>query len=298
MKAYIKHHPHSAGKWIYRGYKSAWEELGFDTEFYDNLSNIDNEEYIIMAIDADINSSNIKIIEKAKKAFIFANANTFPNPWGHHPNFLCACDINTIQHLNSLENTYLWTFGKVDKFHNKWKNVNTIPLAFDSINYKSLKDGSYKFDVCYIGGWANNGFNEKRKIMIDHFATLKDSGLRCGIFIDKDLTFEQENYILCNSKIALNIHDAYQRILGFDSNERTFKSLGLTGTLVCDNIGQVKNIFPHLELYENPQQMLKMVKEILSKPSSELENIKSENRQIILKDHTYISRVNQFRSFI
>ena len=293
MRIYVKEHVHAAGKWIYNGYKSAWEELGFDARYYKDLIDINDNEYMLMTLDQDIDSSNIRIVEKAKKAFVYAQSNHYPDPWGMHPNFKCLCPDATIQLLNSMENVYLWSFGEITNFHNKWKKVNTVLLAFDSINYKILKENSYKFDVCFIGGWANNGFNEKQKIMIEHFLAIKESNLNAGIFINKNLTHEQENFVLCNSKVALNIHDAYQRILGLDSNERTFKSLGLTGVLVCDNITQVKNIFPYLDLYESPQQMVEMIKEMVDKPSDELEEIKEENRQIILRNHTYINRINQ-----
>lgn len=300
MKIYIKEHFYCAGKWIYSGYKAAWEKIGFDAKYYTNIGEINDSDYFLMAVDADITKpSTLSVVKKAKKAFIYAGANTFPKPWGTHPNFRCICDNKTIERLNAMDNVYLWSFGDAPKeFVFKWKKVNPLPLAFDSINYKNLKEDSYKFDVCYIGGWANNGFNEKQKIMIEHFSLLKGSGLKCGIFINKDLTQEQENFVLCNSKVSLNIHDAYQRVLGFDSNERTFKSLGLTGALVCDKVTQVKNIFPHLELYESPQQMLEMIKELVNKPPKELEELKNENRQIILKNHTYINRVEQLRSFV
>ena len=169
-------------------------------------------------------------------------------------------------------------------------------LAFDSINYKTTQTEEYTFDVCFVGGWANNGFNEKRKIMLKHFAELQSSGLKCGVFINKNLTHEQENHILCNSKVALNIHDAYQRVLGLDSNERTFKSLGLTGALVCDNITQVKNVFPSLELYDTPKQMVELIKHYVDMPLADLEQVKKTNRELINKEHTYINRVEQLRN--
>jgi hypothetical protein len=88
-----------------------------------------------------------------------------------------------------------------------------VPLAFDNISYEYLEDSKFKFDVCFVGGRANNGFDEKYKIMMTHFSAFKDSGLKCGIFVGRNLTHEQENKLLYNSKVAINIHDAYQRTL-------------------------------------------------------------------------------------
>ena len=55
MKIYIKEHKSHAGKWIYAGYKSAWEQLGYDVEYYSVLHDIKEENYQLMAIDADVN---------------------------------------------------------------------------------------------------------------------------------------------------------------------------------------------------------------------------------------------------
>lgn len=293
MRTYIKEHLFGAGKWIYRGYKSAWEQKGFNAEYYTELAEIDGDEYILMTVDSDIDLYNLKYVEKAQKAFVYVQPNSFPSPWGTHPNFQCLCDDETIQHLNSMENVFLWSFGKVTDFHNKWKDVYEIPLAFDSVNYKNEKRESCGYDVCFVGGWANNGFNEKKKIMLEHLSPFMESNLKCGFFVGKDISHEQENLMLYNSKVAINIHDAYQKIYGLDTNERTFKSLGLTGCLISDEVECLKSLFPDLPLANSPQKMLEMVLEYVYKPSSILEEMKESNRLLIEKEHTYISRVNK-----
>jgi len=297
MRVYIKNHSSHAGHWIYnKGYVGGWESKGYETILYNSLSEIDDSDYYLMSVDSDINLQNLHVIKNSIKSFVYAQPNSFPEPWGRHPNFKCLCADNVIDSLNSIDNCKLWSFGDNAKFHNKWKSVDRILLAFDSVNYKDLRKGEYVYDVCFIGGWANNGFNEKKRIMLEHFAELHNSGLKCGIFINKNLTHEQENQVLSNSKVALNIHDAYQRVLGLDSNERTFKSLGLTGALVCDNITQVKDTFPSLELYESPKQMIELIKHYVETPSDELEEIKKKNRELINNEHTYIKRVEQLTS--
>jgi len=40
MKVFVKKHPAHAGKWIYEGYKNAWNSLGYDTEYYNSLDDI------------------------------------------------------------------------------------------------------------------------------------------------------------------------------------------------------------------------------------------------------------------
>jgi hypothetical protein len=294
---FIKRHRSHAGKWIYKGYKATWESLGYSAHYYDNLAEISSfkERYYLMAIDGNIRASTaLDIVKGSQKTFLYVQPNWFPEPWGLHPNFQCHCPDKAIEALNELSNVFLWSFGGDSKYHNKWKSVATIPLAFDSINYKPIKNENYsKYDICFIGGWADNGFDEKRKIMIEIFSKFMKSGLNCGFFINKNISHEQETMILNNSKITLNIHDAYQRILGNDTNERTFKSLGLNGLLVSDTVRQLNQLLPNVKTSLDSDELVKIVKDYLSLTEKELNNIKEENRQNILDNHCYTNRVEQ-----
>ena len=290
---------HGAGYWIYKGYQEAWRELGYEVSglSHENyyIDSIDGD-YIIMVPDAYVGPGSSEIIEKSYKTFVYAQPNKFPDPWGQHPNFKCLCHADIIELLNEKNNVFLWSFSDIEDpslFH-KWKKVNTVPLAFDSVSYEPVKDEKYtKYDVCFIGGWANNGFNEKRKIMLECFKEFKGSGLNCAFSVGKNISHEQENAILCNSKVALNIHDAYQRVLGFDTNERTYKSLGLTGVLVSDEVRQLESMFPNVKTSNDPVKLIEHIKDYISLTEKELNDIKEENRQNILDNHCYTHRVEQ-----
>ena len=94
------------------------------------------------------------------------------------------------------------------------KEVDNYPERFSpNVLFRPLFQEFILPNICYIGGRANNGFDEKYKIMLKYFAKFRHSKLKTGIFINKNLTHEQENLILCNSKVCLNIHDYYQRTL-------------------------------------------------------------------------------------
>ena len=305
-----------AGHWIYNGYKKAWECLGYETKYLSGLPDeideiyqlaLEGHEYRMMLTDsfysqlrkAAVSRFNMDdevkvIVKKCDAIYLFAQPNNFPMPWGSHPNFKCLCAPELIEESNSLDNIKLWSFANINReYFPLWKHIDTVPLAFDNISYEYLEDEKYKFDVCFVGGRANNGFDEKYSIMMKHFLAFKDSGLKCGFFVGKNLTHEQENKILFNSKVSINIHDAYQRKLGLDTNERTFKSLGLTGVLVSDKIGQVNNLFPDVKTTNDAKEMVKFVKEYVNMPEKELQKIKTENRKLILEKHTYTNRVKQ-----
>ena len=250
-----------AMKWIYNGYHNAWENLGYTPYYMDKPDHAlqhmcelstSGQDYYIMASDIfwkavrdaclelDMEEGFDAVIKNSKKFFLFVLPVKFPPPWGGHNNFRTLLTTELIEFINEMDNHKLWTFIDSERedvkknFFSPWKDVKTVPLAFDNISYKYLEDEKYKFDVCYIGGRADNGFDEKYKIMWDHFSAFKDSGLKCGIFLGRNLTHEQENKILYNSKVSINVHDAYQRELGLDTNERTYKALGLTGVMVSE----------------------------------------------------------------
>ena len=304
MKIYVYDYPSHAGKWIYSAYHKAWTAKGFNVvkiPIDKGLSEtVDtSEEYMLMVTDMSAKGpESLEVVEKSYKTFMYAQPNQFPHPWGTHLNFISLASPETISNINKLENVVLWTFGDdTESYHTKWKEVNSIPLAFDSIGYtRTINEKYKKFDICFVGGWANNGFNEKRKIMIDIFSKFKASNLTCAFFVEKNLSHDQETELLSSSRVALNIHDAYQRHLGTDTNERTFKSLGLNGCLVSDTVGQLNGLFPDIKTSLNSNELVQITEQYLSLTEKELEDIKEQNIQNILENHCYTNRVESLLS--
>lgn len=297
-KVYIKSHDSGAGAWIYLGYKNAWSSLGYETLYFTNLDEISEEpgSYYLQAVDSDINTkAAYQAVKNAKKAFIFAQTNSFPSPWGTHPNFQCHCPDEYIELLNNLSNVYLWSFTNTKNctYHDKWKDVQYIPLAFDDVAYQPEQEKKYEYDICYVGGFADNGFNEKTAIMQDYFSELSNLGLNLGISINQNISMQEEANLLYNSKIAINIHDKYQHVLGLDSNERTFKSLGLNGFLISDDVKEVGNLFSDVPLAKSPRDMCRLVEKYLDE---DLSQTKVQNRNLILEKHTYKNRVRELLS--
>lgn len=293
MKVYCVNYSNYAGKWIYNGYKAAWQSMGFDVNGLHQLKD-EEEDYYLMITDSWVTKDRIRFLQKAKKVFLFVQPNVFPSPWGLHPNFVSQADDYIIEEINALENVKLWTFVDVrEEFYFKWKkSINTVPLAFDNINYIPNRNENFsKFDVSFVGGWADNGFDEKRKIMIKTFQHFKESNLKCGFFVNKNLTHQQECDLLANSKVCINIHDAYQRSLGLDTNERTFKSLGLNGLLVSDTVQQLNTLFPDVPTSLETKKIISDIKRFLSLTDEEAYVIRNNNKINILNNHTYQKRI-------
>jgi spore maturation protein CgeB len=299
MRIYIKEHPFGAGKWIYKGYESAWRHLGFEVKLYKDLLEIQDTDYDLMAIDYDVRSEeHVEALRRAKRAYLYVQPNRFPSPWGAHPNFVSQVSASLLTPLNQSIGIFKWSFAETEgsQFYSGWNQVNYVPLAFDSINYKDLSSDKYSFDVCYVGGWANNGFNEKQKIILEHLSAFKESGLRCGFAVNRGISHEQENKLISNSRVAINIHDAYQHALGLDTNERTFKSLGLCGIIVSDKVDCLPNLFPDIQMARSPKEMVDMVRQVCDMPDDLLLQEKMKNRNNILSNHTYIQRAKKLLS--
>jgi len=128
------------------------------------------------------------------------------------------------------------------------------------------------------------------KEMLDAFV---QSGLRCAFYVDRNIFHDKENELLLTSKVSLNIHDAYQRQLGLDTNERTFKSIGINGLLVSDDVDQVTDIFPNVHVSNDPKSLIAKVKEYCSFDDNTLLRMKRENIQNVLDNHTYVERVKE-----
>lgn len=293
---YIKKHPPNtgAGFWIYQGYKRAWEQLGYTVRWYEIPIDIKTDKpFYIMTNDSFISESMINLMELSERTFLFVQPGTFPEPWGNHPNFISACQKQFVAKLNDMENVIKWTWCQNKKYHEMWNNIYTIPLAFDNIGYSDFSYNKHlNFDVCFVGGVANNGFNEKIKIMQDMLGFLSKTELKCGFFVNKNIPHQAEREIIYSSKVCLNIHDKYQRVLGLDTNERTFKALGLNGCLVSDDVTQVNTIFPDVFVDNDPEKLLEKIRSYIRNPE-QLQVLKEKNRSLIIEKHTYVHRVKE-----
>lgn len=291
-RVYIEKYTQNAGLYIYTGMQKAWENIGYEVELYsENLPLLDDSNIMLYEHNLE-NLECIELLSTYKKVFLFVLATSMPKHWGSHPNFVSLNPHR--KEINKIPNIVKWTFCKADnEYFNGWDGeIKHIPLAFDNLTYQKIEDPAYAYDVCYIGTWADNGFNEKKKRLISYLGEFKKSGLKCGFFINKGLTLEQEAKVLYNSKICLNIHDQYQIELGLDTNERTWKGLGLTGCVVSDRVKVLDEYnLLGLQQVDTPEEMVETCSKICMSDGARL--LAPVVRQNILDNHTYVHRVKQ-----
>jgi hypothetical protein len=297
MRIFLQKNDQQAWKWITQGYEKAFSYFDFETIIVDDLKKIDtSKEYYIFYREDGVNDSTIDILKNSKQTYLYVQPNHFPYHWGQHPSWQCSVSKENITKLNSFDNIKKWTFCSDLSFFNLWNDVHIMPLAYDSISYQSKEVADYKYDICFIGGFADNGFNEKIKNMQEVLGAFIESGLKCGFSVNGNVSHEIENSVLNESKISLNIHDLYQRVVGLDSNERTFKSLGCNGLLLCDYVKQVKDLFPFCYCSNNPKDLIDKAREYCYLSINDLNEIKQKNKIFISENHTYIKRVEKFIS--
>ena len=296
MKIYIQRHSEFAGKWIYSGYAHAWAYLDYQVKFISQLEEIkDDSDYWLFITDGIINEQNLKYLKNSGKTFLYVQPNYFPHHWGKHPNFVCSLSPELIDKINNIKNIKKWTFGyDTETYYPLWKNVTSMPLAYDNINYITEETFDYKYDICFVGGFANNGFNEKVVIIQNTLNAFLKAGFKCGFSVGQNISHELENHVLNKSKVALNIHDLYQRTLGLDTNERTFKSLGCNGTLISDSVKQIDLLFHNCFQSNDVDKLIEKTKEFCQLDIEELNSYKKQNKKIIDDEHTYIKRVEKF----
>jgi hypothetical protein len=109
------------------------------------------------------------------------------------------------------------------------------------------------------------------------------------------LALMDEASIYASSLISINVHEKFQRELGGDCNERTFKIPLCGGFEVVDNVACIKKYFiPGVEMIiaENDQNWVDMVHHYLKNPEERMPIIQA-GKQRVLRDHTYHQRVEQ-----
>jgi hypothetical protein len=293
MKVAIRKYSPDEGAWFWitRGIELAFQNLGWDVDRFEDPHKTQADLLLCYLGDNAYDCTHFP------KKIMFITPNYFPGIWNNHENYVSniAKDKNAVEKINSDKSILKWTFCDFDNvdYWNDWDNLLTSPLAYDNFSYPAKEIDEYKYDVFYCGSWANNGYNSKKKRIIEFLGEFKDSGLKCGFFVNKNLPHEKEIELMRSSRVCVNIHDDYAVELGLDTNERTFKALGANGLLVSDRVQQIARLDLPVQMVDTPKEMVQAVQELVSM------NLDSHaNREMILEKHTYTNRVEEWLNLI
>ncbi len=195
----------------------------------------------------------------------------------------------------------------------------TIPLACDKTICFPEYSKKFKADISFIGTYLP----QKREVMKERLFPLKSKydlklygqdwilkdfllswGQKFGQYYNINLLkkiqkpklmLEDERRIYSSSTICVNIHEDYQRQLGGDCNERTFKIPACGGFEIVDDIAYVRKYFKEGEeivIVKNKDDWFQKIDYYIKNPEKRLPIIEA-GRKKVLKEHTYHKRAEQ-----
>ncbi len=195
----------------------------------------------------------------------------------------------------------------------------TIRLAADKTMHFPEYDERFRSDVSFIGTYLP----EKRKFIEEYVYPLRKRYNLClygqdwtywqrllgtiqrgGQYFNlpflrsiqkAKLALEDERKIYNSSLISINIHEAYQKKLGGDCNERTFKIPLCGGFEITDDVACIRDLFvPEKEIIiaKNKQDWFDKIDYYIKNPEKREPIIKAGRRKV-MQEHTYHNRVKQ-----
>lgn len=195
----------------------------------------------------------------------------------------------------------------------------TLPLAADRISLKPIYEECYQADVSFVGTYLP----EKRHFLNDNVIPL---GKRYNLKLyGQDWTFgdrmlgwvqrggqyfnipllssirkprlklEDEAKIYASSTVSINVHEDYQKRMGTDCNERTFKIPFSGGFEITDDVACIRTYFKENEeivIAKNKDDWFDKIEFFIRNPEKRIPIIEA-GRKRVLAEHTYHHRVSQ-----
>ena len=317
-----------ADRWIYEGYKHAFEDKGH--EVFPLTENDDIEEVlkninpnIFIAHQSQINSKNFKIFNDAKKrgVKIFQQVD-----------FLVFNDPEKLEFVKKGIGDFYWDEADEERMEKLGFSRITGHKFFEIPNAANVKYNfpaqpveKYKCDIVFLGAYMSEkkeGFKRMLYPLMKKYDvrlygpgwTLRDNFLR-GIgkiarkfgavaiadFVNiKRVTIlqEDENKLYASAKICINFH-----VRGRDGvdyalvNERAFKIPASGGFEISDYIPSLRRYFTEDEVVmaENEKDWFDKIDFFLKNDQERL-RIQKKGTERALKDHLYHNRVDKIVS--
>ncbi len=194
---------------------------------------------------------------------------------------------------------YITNYGQIPQFIQK--KVNAKYLTHACITDFNPKTGSYNYEVSFIGN--NNttgpGMREELLNLIGSHFDLHVFGARWSSknFISHPRIFNEEYANVCTrSKIVIDIKsfDYCLDVEGYFS-DRTPLTLGFGGFLLSQYTPGVDQMYKdrkHLVYFKTPEEAISLIEYYLHH-EDERKQIAEQGKEYILKNHTYLKRVEQ-----
>lgn len=277
-----------AARFIYDGYKSAFNDLGHKFRPYTATDGLEkilyefNPHIFISSLNRyNLRFLNLKVLKKYRdRGLVFFNQLV---PWKKVNNQFGGGDLESATDLVNLikeglagDIFFYWMEQEslcMEGFTNETGyKFHTILLAADKNRYFYEFDKKYAADISFVG----NYLPDKREFIRKHFFplmrrynvkaygsdwTLADRLIgyiqKAGQYFKISqlkgirklkLPLEDERKVYSSSCISLNIHEEHQRETGADFNERTLKIPASGGFEICDYVSIIRKYFTEKEI--------------------------------------------------
>lgn len=318
-----------AERWIYEGYKAAFEDLGHE---FRALTNYDEPRKVVREFAPEIfmtstgafsgqkNRDFLEILEKFGTRALFSVDHDFRSY------------LLTLQDLQKRK-FKLWYYGfcsveEMSGFEKETgKAYHLVPLAANRFtHFPSAPDPRYAYDIVFVGAKL-----EKKKFLFDKVLfplakkyrvgifgpgwTLKDHLLRLASGIARKLkivpladavnrarvsvTVEEERALYSSSKICVNFHEYHDGRVYDHSNEREFKIPASGGFQMSDYVPMMADLFEpdkEIVLCRTPGEWFEKTAYYLGR-GEEREIIRRAGTARALNEHTYHHRIKQILDY-
>jgi len=201
--------------------------------------------------------------------------------------------------------------GCIDKYISDGvKNVAWLPTAADpKIHHPVKSESKYRCDVCFVGDWSAQR-EEWCAYLAKKFDVLvvgpwgkkiKDSPAAFRLedqFFDAGLM----RVIFSSARVVFNLH-TWRDQSTTGTNPRLFEAASCGAVQIVDNKDEIRDLFKigrDLLVFENKEDLLLKIEEILASPQRQ-DQIKVSARKMVIARHTYQHRMqdllNHIRSF-
>jgi len=317
-----------AERWIYEGWKNAWENLGH--QFF-VLTASDDLRKKAEEINPNIFMTALNLINFEKDMSILKEmrrAATKIFLWVHWPPVRGLEEVGKFLESEDVADIY---FGEresegMGNFEQKTgRKYYVIPNAANKkLHFPTAPIKKYEYDIVYLGAklpkkkWFFDNIliplTKKYKVGIfGPYWTIKDNTLRVAQNICRKTGFsagvnffnsfriavlpEEENALYSSAKISLNFHeretDGSQP--HYILNQRTFKIPACGGFQICDYIPALRKYFTKDEVVMarlDTKEWFEKIDYYLTHDNERIEIQKAGTKRS-LKDHTYQNRVEQ-----
>lgn len=208
-------------------------------------------------------------------------------------------------HIDHADAVFCFEESDVEYYASQGKKSYFLPQAADPSVYFPINGSEKDIDILFVGviytsqkridmlKYIISKFPDKKIVIYGEYKPYFKNPVKClfrehrDIFKNHNIPPEKVNELFNRTKVALNIHNA-QTFNG--ANPRVFETCAAGAYQICDTNPFIESLFQHEEigLYHSKEEMAEKIQYALE---HDMSNQAKAAHEIIMNEHTFISRV-------